>query len=886
MKRIEKTILALCTSALMLSCSSEPLYKSSTAPIDRRVEDLVSRMTLAEKAAQLDMLAAKEIVIDETTLSDEMMQKYIDQMSIGSIHDLYPGSAAIANEIQRRAIQNSRLGIPIIFIEEGLHGYQGVGSTTFPAPIGYGSTWDTTLVNKIGRVIATEARAHGVHFILGPNLDLAREIRWGRVEETFGEDPYLASRMGVNLIKGMQGESLSDPTSVVAEPKHFAIHGIPEGGTNSSPVSIGEREARSTHLYAFEKAVTEAKVRGIMAAYHSLDGVPCSANSWLLDDILRKEWGFEGFVVSDLAAIRLQVVRHFTAATPKEAIINSLNAGLNMQFYDFTYEVFQNSIIEAVESGELSQKVLDQRVAEVLRVKFELGLFDNPYIDDNQAPQYHHCDAHRELALEASHKSIVLLKNEDNTLPFSNNVRRITLIGEQGNLSLLGGYSPAQARGITLYEALKERFGDNVEIDYIENQVENKFKSIPNSALTPLSGKGNGVNGEYFNNSELSGDAAYKTIDAEISHYWHNLSPVPGVNRDNFSARWQGYLTAPMSGEYEFKIMGDDRARFFIDNKKVVDTWSDDKKAGLYTIYLREGQRLAIKAEYAELDLNAKMSAEWRVTKAFSEELFYDRVARSVRRSDLTIVALGEIIDAVGEGKDRQDLTMSSRDIRLLKEVEKVGKPAATVVMNGRPFVMTPIDDHSQAVVEAWFPGEWGGRAIVDVLFGDVNPSGKLTISIPRSVGQLPAYYSKLKSFKSSYVDGTAEALYPFGTGLSYSTFEYSDIKVSKDLLNVDETITVSFTLKNTSQRDGAEVAQLYINDKVSSVATPRMTLRGFARVELRAGESRRVEITITPEQLSLINGDMQRVVEPGEFELLVGSSSNDIRLKTTVIAK
>ncbi len=880
-------ILFILSLVLLNSCDTTPQYKNSTLPIEKRVSDLVSRMTLEEKAAQLDMLSAKEIVIDENNFDEEVMKFYIDDMSIGSIHDLYPNSAQSANLIQRHAVENSRLGIPILFIEEGLHGYQGIGSTTFPAQIGNSSTWDTLLMSKIGRVIATEARAHGVHFILGPNLDLAREIRWGRVEETFGEDQYLAARMGVNFIKGMHGDGLSCDNSVAAEPKHFAIHGIPEGGTNSSPVNIGEREARSTHMYAFERAVKEAGVRGIMAAYHDVDGVPSAANHWLLSEVLRDEWGFKGMVVSDLAAVRLLYNKHNTAHNSREAIVSSLSAGLNMQFYDFPYEEFQSGIVEAVKNGELSQSVLDERVADVLRVKFELGLFDNPYIEEGLIAQRHHCDEHRELAKQAAQKSIVMLKNENNSLPFDETkVDRITLIGEQGNLSLLGGYSPAQARGVTLYEALKNRFGDDVIIDFIENQVENNFKSIPNSALSPLSQMGNGVDALYYNNADLEGEPSYSCIDAEISHYWHNLSPVPGVNRDIFSAEWNGVVTAPTTGEYEFRVYGDDRSRLYLNNKLVVDQWDANRHAPTYKVNLRAGEKLPIKVEYAEIDLNAKISAEWRLTCEISEEVFYNRVKSSIAKSNVVILALGEIIDAVGEGKDRQNLNPTERDVRLLKIVEESRKPSATVVMNGRPFVMAEIDEHSDAVLEAWFPGEYGGNAIVDVLFGDVNPSGKLSISIPRSEGQLPAYYSKRRSFKNNYVDGTANALYPFGHGLSYSTFEYSNLELSNQTIQRGENVTVTFTLRNTSDMKGTEVAQLYLHDKVSSVALPYMTLKGFARVELEPGEQTTVSMELTPEHLSLINIDMERVVEAGEFDIFVGSSSIKLPLKSSFNVK
>ena len=743
------------------------------------------------------------------------------------------------------------------------------------------------MLYSIGRVIATEARAHGVHFILGPNLDLAHEIRWGRVEETFGEDPYLTSRLGVNLVKGMQGNDLRDNNTVASEPKHFGIHGIPESGTNASSVNIGEREARSFHLYTFEKAVKEGHAQGVMAAYHDIDGIPCVANEWLLSKILREEWGFDGIVVSDLGAIRRQVNDHHTAVDTEDAVVKSLQAGLNMQFYDFPYDDFQKAVVEAVKNGTLDEAVLDSRVADVLRLKFRLGLFENPYTEDSLAIQAENNAEHKALALKAAQESLILLKNENNTLPFKQDVKRITLVGELANQSLLGGYSPAQARGITVYEALKDKFGKNIHIDFIESQIEDSFKSIPNSVLYTEAGGENGVYVEFFNGIDLKGTPAYKSVDPEISHYWHNLSPVPGVNRDMFSARWKGVIKAPVTGEYEFKMSADNWSKLYLGGKLVIDQWDNGKNNGTYRIRLHAGQILPIQVEYAEIDDNAWTSIEWRlVGRTMSADALYNRVIASARTSDITIVVVGESMNLVGEGKDRQNLNMNERDVKLLQAVRASGCPAATVLMHGRPFVMTPADEYSDAILDAWYPGEFGGKAIVEALFGDINPSGKLTVSVPRSQGQLPVTYLKKRSFKHWYVDGNTIPLYAFGHGLSYTTFKYGDMQLSAKEINKDENLTVSFTVENTGKMRGTEICQLYLTDKVSSVSLPGKALKGFSRVELAPGEKKTVEIILTPEHFSLINADMQRVVEPGLFEISVGPSSATIELKGEVTVK
>jgi len=874
-------------SLALTAYSNTPAYKKASLPIEKRVDDLMSRMKLEEKAAQLDMLSANDILRDSKTLNDARVYSFIDSMNIGSIHDLYPQSAALANALQKHAVEKTRLGIPLLFIEEALHGYQGAGATTFPIPQGNASTWDTTLIYHIGRAIATEARAHGIHFVLGPNLDLARDIRWGRVEETFGEDVYLTSRMGVNLIKGLQGEKLTDNNAVISEPKHFAMHGAPENGSNEGPVTVGELEARSTGLYVFEKAVKEAKAKGIMAAYHEIDGVPCVANPWLLTTVLRNEWGFDGLVVTDLGAIKKQITTHKTAANDEEAISNSISAGLDMQFYDFPHNDFQRIIVESVRNKKISEASLNRAVKDVLRVKFMLGLFDRPYTDESLVDKVYHTQEHQALALEAAQKSVVLLKNDQNILPL-NATKSITLTGSLANATYTGGYSPAGAQAVSIYEALNKKYGNKVKINYINTEVSNRFSIILPSFLSPdVQSTTKGLKAEFFNNKDLSGAPAYTTIDANLNPYWHNLSPAPGINPESFSARWSGSISVPVSGVYEMDFRADDFGRIFIDDKPFIDHWNEEwqNRGETKSIRLEAGQKIPFRIEFSKLTDIAAMWLKWRLVDTEKLSLYAD-ITQSASQSDAVVVVMGEAQEEVGESRDKYDLNPNNMDMKILQAASKAGKPVITLMVTGRPLILSDVCKLSDAVLQVWFAGEAMGTAVADVLNGDCNPSGHLTITFPENQGQMPMYYSKKPSSHRRYIDGEAKALFPFGYGLSYSTFEYTHLKVTPEHPLTTDSIVVSVDIKNTSAIDGSEVVQLYLNDKVSSVETPEKQLKGFAKIFVKAGETKTVMLKLTPEHLSLINAKMKRVVEPGEFEVMIGTSSEDIKLRKVFVAK
>ena len=725
------------------AAKTAPPYKNAHLPIPDRVADLLRRMTVEEKIRQLDMFWGREVADmsghEASGYNEAKVEATIGSHGIGSVHDFYPLSAALTNQVQRYAIEHTRLGIPILFIEEGLHGYSGMGSTEFPIPLMLSGTWDTALVRQAGRVIATETRAHGVDMILGPVLDLARDPRWGRTEETYGEDPYLNARNGVAMVEGLQGRSLSDPDAVIAEPKHFAVHSVPEGGSNTAPVNMGEREARSSFLYVFERAVREGGAMGIMAAYHEWDGIPCVDNRWLLTDVLRKEWGFKGFVLSDLGAIKMTLTDHHVAADSADALGQSIAAGLDMQFYDFAHETLVAAVKTALARKTLSPADLDRAAGDILRVKFYLGLFDHPYTDTTLVAKLPHND---DLALRAAREGVVLLKNEGHVLPLDPARQSIAVVGPLAVSTYVGGYSSPSAKGISIFDALQRE----------------------------------GARVTYEKGYAPSTDHASDTIG------------YPG-----------------------------------------------------------------------EMDL---------IQKAVT----------LTQQSDVTLCVLGEEPWEIGEGKDRTELHLSPRAEALIRALYATGKPIAVVLSNGRPLAIDWVAAHIPAIAETWFAGERGGLGIADVLLGKANPSGKLSITFPRAVGQLPLFAARKPTSYHRYVDEADTALFPFGHGLSYTQFAYADLRVSPARIAPGASADVSVTITNTGDRAGAEVVELYLRDVVSSVTTPLKALRGFSRVDLAPGESKTVHFTLGPDQLSLWNRQMKRVVEPGEFKIMVGSSSRDIR--------
>ena len=847
-------------------------YQNPQLSVEDRIKDLLSRMSLEEKVRQMDMYKG-EFFKDGEDFSLSKTKAKIENLGVGAIHDIYPRSAKMINDLQRYVIHNNRWGIPALIMCEMLHGYLDDGSTAFPMNIGLGSTWDTELMTKVGQVIGTEARAHGVHYGLGPVLGVGREPRWGRVAETFGEDAYLAGEIGLAMITGMQGDTLASDRAIIAEPKHFAVHSYPQAGGNSSPVIVGERTAREDFLPVFEKAYIKGGALGAMCAYSELDGIPCAANKWLLTDVLRNEWGFKGIVVSDLGAIKYIQTTHYAADSPKESIRQAITAGVDMQFYDFSNEFWQQTIIELVEEGKLTMEHINRAAGGVIRLKMTLGLFENPYTNETLIKERFHSKEHQDIALEAGHKSICLLKNEGETLPLDKTIKTIAVIGPNANASRLGGYSVKNKIATTVLEGIKQVVSAETNVLYDEGvPLIVKGQVVPSSCLMTLDESEHGLKGEYFNNMELKGSPALTRIDKQLEFDWP-WSPGEGVNDDQFSIRWTGFLKPTTSFDGWLGLSSDDGIRMWVNDQLVIDNW---KKGGTNIVttpmIFEAGRAYKIRIEMWEGGWGARAHLRWNL-----EKVNFQPAVEIAKKADVAVVVLGESRELVEENRDVATLDLYGMQLELIKAIKATGTPVACVLLNGRPLSINWIQDNIPAIVEAWFPGEAGGKAVADVLFGDYNPAGRLPITFPKSVGQLPIYYNQKPSAIHRYVTESENPLYPFGHGLSYTNFAYSNLRLSSTEIKKDGSINISVDVKNIGDRDGEEVVQLYINDVYSSVTTPRKTLKGFKRVNINKGETKTVKFTLSPEELSIWNRDMQRVVEPGDFEVMIGGNSKDV---------
>ncbi|CAD0005438.1 glycoside hydrolase family 3 N-terminal domain-containing protein [Flavobacterium salmonis] len=848
-------------------------YQDAKMPVEDRVKDLLSRMTLEEKVRQMDMYKG-EFFKDEENFSKSKSTAKIGKLGIGAIHDIYPRSAKMINDLQSEIIKGNRWGIPALIMCEMLHGYLDEGSTAFPMNIGLGATWDTKIIDKVGKVIATEARAHGVHFGLGPNLDLGREPRWGRVAETFGEDAFLNSEIGLAFIKGLQGDDLKSDRSIIAEPKHFAVHGIPQAGGNSSPILVGERSAREDHLPSFQKAFMKGGALGTMCAYSELDGIPCAANHWLLTDVLRKEWGFRGIVVSDLGAIKYIQTTHKVSDSPKESIREAVSAGVDMQFYDFTNEFWQNTIVELVNEKKLTMEQIDRAAGAVLRLKFLLGLFENPYTDKNLIKERFHTKENQAVALEAAQKSMVLLKNDNTILPLSKNLTNIAVIGPNANASRLGGYAPKNSVGMTVFEGVQQLVGKTANVVYEEGvPLIVKGQIIPSKYLFTPDESQNGLKGEYFNNRNVEGAPVLTRIDNQLEFDWP-WSPGTGVTDDDFSIRWTGYIKSDKSFDGWLGLSSDDGIRMWIDDQLVIDNWTKGATSIVTTPKnIEAGKKYKVRIEMWEGGWGARAHLRWNL-----EKVNLQPAIDAAKKADVAIVVLGESNELVEENRDVATLDLHGMQQELIEAIQKTGTPVVCVLLNGRPLSVNWIAENIPAVLEGWFPGELGGRAVADVLFGDYNPGGRLPITVPKSVGQLPIYYNQKPSAIHRYVSESENPLYTFGYGLSYTKFEYSNFAINTKEIKADGELKVSVNVKNIGNYDGDEVVQLYINDVYSSVTTPRKTLKGFKRLFIEKGETKKVEFTLTADELSLWNRDMKRVVEPGDFEVMIGGNSVDLQ--------
>ncbi len=777
--KVRILLMAAMTTLLCPQLQAQQLpYKNSALPIEKRVSDLLGRMTVEEKVGQLSKLLGWDMYSKngkQVTISNKL-RKAVKEQHIGLLwatlradpwtqktllNGLSPVEAARAtNAIQRYMVDSTRLGIPLLLSEEAPHGHMAIGATVFPTAIGQASTWNPQLIQAMASTIAMETYAVGGKNGYGPVLDLARDPRWSRTEETYGEDPYLIGQMGSAMIRGFQGEKIGERDKIIGTLKHFVAYAAPDGGHNGESVSFGERSLKQYFLPPFERAV-KSGAGSVMTAYNSIDGIPCSANSWLLNDILRKDWGFKGFVVSDLLSISGLNGGHATAATAEEAASQSIHAGLDV---DLSGTGYGSNLLRAVQEGLVEPAVLDTAVARVLRMKFNLGLFDHPYVDEKLVAQKVATTQNKTVARQVARESIVLLKNDQHILPLSKSLKRIAVIGPNADnaYNQLGDYTAPQAEGKvqTLLTGIRAAVGNSTKVDYVKGCA---IRDTSNSDIA-------------------AAVAAAKQADAVVL------------------------------------VLGGSSARDF------------------KTSYQATGA--------ANVDPNTVSDME------------------------------------SGEGFDRVSLDMMGDQIKLLKAIQATGKPLVLVTIMGRPLNLNWAADNVAAIVNAWYPGQEGGLAVADVLFGDYNPAGRLPISVPRSVGQLPVHYNHTKPKHHDYVEMSAKPLYAFGYGLSYSSFDYSNLQISLKEAEHDFACTVSFDIANNGKLAGDEVAQLYVVDEVSSVVTPVMQLKRFERKNIAAGKKERYSFQLTKEDLKLWSPSKAWKTEKGKFKFLVGASSDDIRLK------
>ena len=857
-------------------------YQNPNLSVEKRVDDLLGRMTLEDKFWQMfmipgDLSDGKE-KYKHGIFGFQVAAKGKQAEAAGQMLEYGPSGSAREvtkkiNEIQRYFVEETRLGIPIIAFDEALHGLVRDGATAFPQSIAFAATWDAALIGEVGRAITNETKSRGIRQILSPVLNIARDVRWGRTEETYGEDPYLTTQMAMAFI------SEFEKAGVITTPKHF-VSNVGAGGRDSYPIHFNERILEEIYFPAFKAVFTQAGARSVMTSYNSLDGTPCTSNEWLLRKKLKGEWGFKGFVISDAGATGGANVLHFTAKDYAESTEDGVEGGLDVIFqtaYNH-YPLFW----EAFKKGMVDQKAIDDAVRRVLRAKFELGLFENPYVDPEKAAYWNNHKDHRELARKVAAKSMVLLQNNNQILPVAKSVKKLAVIGYDAKAGRLGGYSGPGNNIVSMFDGIIRKI-DKDKVIYAQgvDLQSNEYETIASDYLsTTKNGKVvKGLKGEYFDNIKLEGKPKVTRIDSKVQFGWTLFAPHKDLAYDWYSVRWTGKLKAPKSGSYKIGVEGNDGYRLYLDGKLVIDNW---KKKSYQTILkelkLEAGKEYDLKLEFFESAGNVKFKLVWNAT---IENKWQQQIADAVKAAQKSEVAVVMAGIHEGEFQDRGLLSLPGHQEELIKAVAATGKPTVVVLVGGSAITMSNWMNDVDGILMAWYPGENGGNALADVLFGDENPGGRLPITFPVNEAQCPLYYNHKPTGRGDdYYNLTGQPLFPFGYGLSYTSYEYSNLKFSKNQINTDETVKISFKVKNVGKVKGDEVVQLYIRDELASVARPIVELKGFQRVTLNSGQQKKLTFELGPEELTMLNKEMKRVVEPGDFRIMIGASSKDIRLR------
>ncbi len=850
-------------------------YRNPHLPVDARVRDLMQRMGLQDKFWQLFMIPGSR----DNPADDYSHGVFGLQISEAPDDDSIPLADAAReqadriNAIQHYFVDSTRLGIPIIPFDEAVHGLVRDGATVFPQAIALAATWDTTLMTDVATAIAAETRSRGIRQVLSPVVNIASDVRWGRVEETYGEDPYLASVMARQFIEPFEA------AGVVTTPKHFVAN-VGAGGRDSYPIDWDARVLGEYFFPPFKAAVTQAGARSIMSAYNSVDGIPATQNHALLTDKLKHDWGFRGFVISDAAATGGPTVLQHTEASTATATRDAFDAGLDVVFQS-SYPQYR-PYLTAFERGLVPRAVMDSSLARVLRVKFQLGLFDHPFVDPDSAAALNGSPSHLALARRAARESIVLLKNDHATLPLSDSLGSLAVIGVDAREARLGGYSGPGRRRVSILDALRERLGP-ARVRYAPGPGRESvdYVAVPGDQLsTSDSGRTvPGLLGTYWDNNRFDGAPHLVRIDRDVNFGWTLNSPGRGIPFDWYSVRWTGSLTVPSNGVHRLGVESNDGYRLYLDGKLIIDDWTKRSfGTRVADVALAPGSTHAVRLEYYESTGGARVKLVWDAGVPDDWRATIDSAVEVVRHSDAAVVVAG--IEE-GEFRDRALLGLPGHQQALIDAIAAAGKPVVVVLIGGSAITMSGWLDHVDAVLDAWYPGEQGGPAVADVLFGDIAPAGRLPITFPVSEGQLPLVYDHQPTGRGDdYVDLTGQPLFPFGFGLSYTRFEYSNLRITPGTIGAGQTATVRCTVTNTGDRSGDEVPQLYIRDVLASAGRPVMQLEGFRRVHLEPGQSVEVSFRLGPDELHMLDQAMHWIVEPGRFRVMVGANARDIRLR------
>lgn len=863
---------------------SLPPYKNPELAVDARVKDLLSRMTVEEKSWQLFMIPGD---LDQAAPGQYKNGLFGFQVSAGSqgkedtqqllkYNTSENGLALVRkiNSIQKYFVEQTRLGIPIIAFDEALHGLVREGTTCFPQSIALAATFDTTLMRQVATAIAEEARARGIRQVLSPVINIASDVRWGRVEETYGEDPFLTSEMGVAFVRPFEKRN------IVTTPKHF-IANVGDGGRDSYPIHFNERFLKEIHFPPFIACLQRGGSRSVMTSYNSVDGTSSTMNDWLLNTTLKQDWKFSGFVISDASAVGGATVLHNTAADYPASGQQAINNGLDVIFQTqySHHALFSPGFFD----GRIDVAKMDEAVARVLKAKFELGLFENPYMSETYIKALATDSSHKTIAFNAALKSIVLLKNEQHVLPLRNDVRSIAVIGTEATEGRLGGYSGPGNGVVTLLDGIKKRAG-KIQVAYAPGcgRTSAEYQVIDGAFLS----NGNqqpGLTASYFNNVALSGAPALVRTDAAIDFHWTLSSPDPRIRNGFYSARWTGQIHSPQSGNFKIGLEGNDGFRLYLNNQLVIDRWSKQSyHQELVNFVFEKDKRYDIRVEFFEPIGNAHLKLLWNVGV---KEDWQEKISEAVRVAKKAAVAIVTVGIHEGEFQDRAMLSLPGHQEEMIRQIAATGKPVIVVLVGGSAITMNNWINEVEGIVDVWYPGEEGGHAFAQILFGDANPAGRLPVTFPVHEAQLPLVYNHKPTGRGDdYNNLSGQPLFPFGYGLSYTSFAYGVSTLDKKEIVANEATVLRCTLTNTGSRDGEEVVQLYIRDVLATVARPVLELKGFQRVALKAGESKEVIFNITPEMLRMLNGQLQWVTEPGKFELLVGASSRDIRIKEELI--